>query len=388
MNPLSSSTSSSEEATARRRGLATIGWAVLWLVAIDVAANLLFAYPRDPRNVSPNPLALYFDYGRSMEGRLRRATRADPAASAPITLAGWYEPLTAVERSPKPGADTITIYGMSHAVRLAGALQAVSPNYRVRSVGAPGAGTNWSYGAFLRDKDKGQSKAAVLAIMSSTLPMIVSPAPMNWNTSFAMPYTADRFVLRDNSLHRIKPPYESFEGYVRTLNDPAAWQGALAQFARTDPFYDPFLVRATWLDHSTVMRLIRRGWSQRRDQERRTGVLTAAGYQADSEAVRVANAIVADFARQARAQGIVPVIYIVDSAGFGDQMYKALEVTLRRDSIPYLATHQVIDPMDPTGYLPDSHFTDANDRLLARHLEGVLRRELAAPRADVEAPSN
>lgn len=388
MNPLSSSTSSSEEATARRRGLATIGWAVLWLVAIDVAANLLFAYPRDPRNVSPNPLALYFDYGRSMEGRLRRATRADPAASAPITLAGWYEPLTAVERSPKPGADTITIYGMSHAVRLAGALQAVSPNYRVRSVGAPGAGTNWSYGAFLRDKDKGQSKAAVLAIMSSTLPMIVSAAPMNWNTSFAMPYTADRFVLRGNSLHRIKPPYESFEGYVRTLNDPAAWQDALAQFARTDPFYDPFLVRATWLDHSTVVRLIRRGWSQRRDQERRTGVLTAAGYQADSEAVRVANAIVADFARRARAQGIVPVIYIVDSAGFGDQMYKALEITLRRDSIPYLATHQVIDPMDPTGYLPDSHFTDANDRLLARHLEGVLRRELAAPRADVEAPSN
>src|SRR3546814_20927421 len=49
----------------------------------------------NPRNLSPSRLALYFDYGRSMEGRLRRATRSDPDATAPITLAGWYEPLTA-----------------------------------------------------------------------------------------------------------------------------------------------------------------------------------------------------------------------------------------------------------------------------------------------------
>lgn len=355
----------------------TIGWAILWLIVLDVAANLAFAYPRDPKDLSPGAMALYLDYGRSMEGRLRRATRADPAETAPITLAGWYDPLTAIERAPKPGGTEVTVYGMSHAVRLAEALQQVSPKYQVRSVAAPGAGTNWSYGAFLRDRERGDSKVAVLAIMSSTLPMILSPTPMNWNASFAMPYTADRFVLENGRLERIAPPYESFEDYVRTFNDPAAWQQALAQFERTDPFYDSFLVRQSWLDNSTLFRLVRRGWSQRRDHQWRTSVLTAEGYDAGSEPVRVANAIIADFARQARARGIVPVIYVVDSFGYGDQLYRALADTLRRDDIPYLATHAVIDPMSPVGYLPDSHFTDANDRLLAQALERVLDRELA-----------
>ncbi len=355
---------------------------LVWLVVIDIAANLAFAYPSDPKNLAPNPMALYLDYGRSMEGRLRRATRADPAETAPITLAGWYKPTTAIDRPAKADGTKVTVYGMSHAVRLAEALQQVSPRYHIRSVAAPGAGTNWSYGAFLRDEKRGDSRVAVLAIMSSTLPMIVSPTPMNWNTSFAMPYTADRFVLGPGGLERIAPPYESFPDFVRTFNDPAAWQRALKQFERTDPFYDSFLVRESWLDNSTVYRLVRRGWAQRRDRQWRTGVLTAEGYDAESEAVRVANAIIADFARQARAQGIVPVIYVVDSFGYRDQLYRALADTLRRDNIPHLATHTMIDPMSPTGYLPDSHFTDANDRLLAQALERVLDRELAQTEAE------
>lgn len=265
---------------------------------------------------------------------------------------------------------------MSHAVRLADALSQISSAYQVRSVGAPGASTNWSYGAFLRDKGPPKSKAAVLAIMSSTVPMTLSPTPMDWNTSFPMPYTADRFVLKGKRLQRIPPPYESFEGYVRTLDDPAAWNRALAQFARTDPFYDRFLVRQTWLDNSTMVRLMRRAWSQRRDRSWRGKVLDAKHFDPDSEALKVANGIVADFARQARQAGIVPVIYVVDSFGYGDQLYLALSRTLHRDRIPYIATHDYVDPADPTGYLPDSHFTPQNDRRLAVALARLLDREL------------
>jgi len=360
----------------RRRSFVTLAWALLWLVVLDIAVNIALPYPRDPKDLNPGALQLYFDYGRSMEGRLRRGTRPDPAETAPITLSGWYEPLEAVERPAKPGSTEVTIYGMSHAVRLADALHKVSPNYRVRSVGAPGASTNWSYGAFLRDKDSSHGRAVVLAIMSSTLPMIVSPTPMDWNTSFAMPYTADRFIVAGQELKRIPPPYESFEGYTRALYDPALWKAAVAQFSRTDPFFDPLLVRGTWLDNSTVVRLLRRAWSQQRDRTWRTKVLTAQGYDPQSEPVRVANAIVADFARQARAKGLVPVIYVVDSFGYGDQLYRALADTLARDDIPYIATHDYVDPMDPRGYLPDSHFTDDNDLRLARELAKVLDSQL------------
>src|SRR6185437_6243503 len=116
MNQHNSSTSSSDpagpsEATVGQRGFVTFGWSVLCLLMLDVAINLLFAYPDDPKNLKPGGPALYFDYGRSMEGRLRRATRSDPSQTAPITLAGWYRPLTAVERPAKPGSAEVTIYG-------------------------------------------------------------------------------------------------------------------------------------------------------------------------------------------------------------------------------------------------------------------------------------
>ena len=376
MNPLSSFTSSSDEKPARRRGWVTVIWIALWLVVIDVGVNVAFPYPSDPKDLHPNPLALFFDYGRSMEGRLRRVTRSNPESTAPITLAGWYDPLVAIQRPAKPGATEVTIYGMSHAVRLAHALQAVSPKYQARSIGAPGASTNWSYGAFLRDNELKQSRVAVLAIMSSTLPMILSPSPMDWNTSFAMPYTADRFVETAEGLRQIKPPYESFSRYVRISNDPSAWDRALEQFARTDPFYDPLLFRKTWLDNSSLVRLVRRAWSQRRDRAWRSRVLTAQTYDPESEPVRIANAIIVDFARKARSEGIVPVIYVIDSFGYGDQLSRALSGTLGRERIPYLSTSQFVDPRTPTNYLPDSHFTDVNDRKLAAALARVMDRAL------------
>jgi hypothetical protein len=357
-------------------------WTVIWLLAIDLFIGAVFPYPDDPRNVTPSRIALYFDYGRSIEGRLRRSTRAEPDKTAPITLAGWYKPMKVVDFPAKPGSVKVSFYGMSHCVRLAEALQRTSSRYSARSIGAPGATTNWAYGAFRRDKDRAGSKAAVLAIMSSTLPMITTQSPMTWNTSFAMPYTADRFVVRqDGELRVVSPPYESFADYVTAFEDTGKWTEARKQFARNDPFYDPLLLHETVLDHSALVRLARRAWSQSRDRAMRHSVLDATHYDADSEAVRLANAVIADFARVARRDGLVPIVYIVNNFGYGDQLYRALQATLVRENIPYLSSHTIVDPRDPRNYLPDSHFTDANDDKLARALDAVLSDALREKRA-------
>ena len=257
MHPHSSSTSSSDgdQPAVRRRPWRTLLWALLWLVVLDVGASIAFSFPADVKDVNPGKLQLFFDYGRSMEARVRRMTRANPADTAPITLAGWYKPLKAVERPAQPGAIPVTVYGMSHAVRLADALHALSPNYAVRTVAGPGATTNWSFGAFRRDAGNRGSKVVVLAIMSSTLPEITSMTPMTWNVSFPLAYTQDRYMVgADGKLRVITPPYESFDDYVAALNDPRKWSAAVAKFARYDPFYDPLMFRATPLDHSTLVR--------------------------------------------------------------------------------------------------------------------------------------
>jgi hypothetical protein len=384
MNPPSSSTSSSEPAPARpwRLTLVMLGWIAFALIAIDVAINIVFRYPSDPRVIDPARMALYFDYGRSTEGKLVRMTRADRSQTAPITLTGWYSPLASKDYSPGGDAGTVTIYGMSHSVRLAEALERTSTRYTARSVGAPGATANWAYGAFLRDRGGGKSKAVVLSLMSLNLPMINTMSPMTWNISFPMPYTADRFFVEGDLLAVRRAPYESFEDYVQTAADPVKWNAARAIFKAHDSKYDPFLMERSVLDHSALLRLIRRSYGQSVEREARSGVLDGSGFNPESEEIQVANAIVRDFAKRARANGMIPVIFLVNNFGYSDTLYRALRETIERDSIPHLSSHTVISPTDPRGYLPDSHFTDANDDRLARALEKVIAdAERAGPSA-------
>src|SRR5690348_7726001 len=116
---LSSIDSSRQYRSTLRSGI----WFVISLVAIDLTINVLFAYPKDPAT-PPSHFKAYFEYGRSTEGQLRRMTRPLRAQTAPITLAGWYEPLQVKEyASTSLHTETVTIYGASHAVNLARALE-------------------------------------------------------------------------------------------------------------------------------------------------------------------------------------------------------------------------------------------------------------------------
>lgn len=367
---------SSKHNTKRHATLKFVGLTLVFLALIDMGISFLFAYPSDPRELHINRLQLYFDYGRSMEGRLRRATRADPEQTAPITLAGWYDPLVAGIGAGKPFGQRVTLYGNSQTVRLGDALQKSSSHYTARTIAGPGSTANWAYGAYLRDNREEQGQAVVLTVMPSNLPMIRTMAAMTWNTSFAMPYTADVFQIDGNELTRYKPPYESFADYIAIINNERRWREAKKSFSLYDPFYDQFLFEQSFLDHSSVVRLLRRGWAQRRDARIRARSLNRNGYDPKDPSVEIANAIVKQFAQSAREKGLVPVIYIVNSRGYGDTMYRALADTIIADGIPYVSTHKFVDPNDPRNYLPDAHFTDDNDLRLARALEAVLDREL------------
>jgi hypothetical protein len=268
---------------------------------------------------------------------------------------------------------------MSHSVRLANALNRTSRRYAARIVGAPGATANWSYGAFQRDLGGGRSKAVVLSIMSANLPMIDTMSPFTWNVSFPMPYTEDRYYEKNGRLTVVHPPFQSFEQYLSTFHDPAKWAAARRIIAANDTMYDPLLVRESVLDHSSIIRLIRRAYEQRLEREARSQVFTRGGFNATSEQIRVANGIVRDFAANARSHGLIPVVFVANNLGYSDSLYRALEGTLEAEHIPFLNSAAVVSPDDPRGYLPDSHFTDANDDRLARALAVVIDRAAAQP---------
>jgi hypothetical protein len=362
------------DGTLRRLGAAihVAVWVFLGLVAIDVSINLLFAFPSAPKVTNPSRLQSYFEYGRSIEGQLSRMTRTDRSQTAPITLAGWYDPLVIEGLPSEPKKPIISFYGMSHAVRLGLALARNSDRFTARTVGAPAATGNWAYGAFLRDRGGGNSRAVVLAFMSANFPMITTMSPMTWNTDSPMPYTADRFYLDDNQLRIIHPPYASFERYAEAFSDPAKWSVQRDLFAKNDSMYNSFIIRANVLDHSSLFRLVRRAYAQRFVRNARKAVLDSSGFRADSEQVKVARAIIHNFARLARIDGEIPVIFLVNNFGYSDYLFKALSPVLLEDHIPYLSSHTVVSPDDPRGYLPDSHFTDEVDDKLARALVQVI----------------
>src|ERR1700690_2187759 len=121
MSQLNSSTSNSDPS---QRYLLSAGpliasGIILGLAFIDLFINVAFAYPSDPKTVDPPRLRLFFEYGRSVEAKLARMTRADPSQTAPIPLSGWYEPLAVGEPSVAAAKPVVTFYGMSHTMRLA-----------------------------------------------------------------------------------------------------------------------------------------------------------------------------------------------------------------------------------------------------------------------------
>ena len=376
MSRLNLFTFNSERADSPRSLMLVGAWIVVSLVVIDVLINIFFHYPTDPNVINPSQLQSYFEYGRSSEGKLARMTRADPSQTAPITLSGWYEPLEVVQKTTETQNPVVTFYGMSHAVQLANALGRVSDRYIARSVGAPGATPNWSYGAFLRDHGGGKSRVVVLAFMSANLPMITSMSPMTWNIDFPMPYTADRFYLDRGQLKVIHPPFESFEQYVQAFSDPVKWSAARDLLAKNDAMYNSLIMRQTFLDNSSLFRLVRRAYGQRFVRNVSHGVLDRTGFNPDSEQIKIVNKIVQQFAEQARKDGMLPVIYIVNNLGYSDYMFQAIKLTLEADNIPYLSSHTVASPSDPRKYLPNSHFTDAVDEELAHALVKLMNKLL------------
>ena len=377
MNPPNSSISNSNDIKpwSVRSALSLGLWVLIGLCAIDVFINVAFRYPTDPKNTNPTQLELYFDYGRSQEGKLALLTRKDPSKTAPITLAGWYHPLVVGTEKSDSGAPTVTFYGMSHAVRLAHALSRVTKAYQPRIIGAPGASTNWAYGAYLRDRGA-DSRAVVLAFMSGNLAMINTMSAMTWNTNVAYPYTADRFIINNGKLKEIKPPYASFDGYVEHFYNPKKWNRALEMFQKYDSFYDPFIVRSDIFDHSAIARLLRRAYAQRVIRSHRNAVLNKDGFNPNSDEVKIAREIAIEFAANARRNHKIPIIYIVNLLGDSNYLYQALKPALLAHNIPYVSSDTIASPSNPRNYLPDSHFTAQVDNELALALVKVIDQQI------------
>jgi len=363
----------------RPKPIQALLWIIFYLAVIDISIGLLLPYPNNPSNVAVSPLRRYFEYGRSVEGKLDRMTGHSDQESAPIVGAGWLGGKRFLERSNKHSGQTdvlVDVYGMSHVHLLGKAMSECDRNYVVRDVTAPGAPANWAFAAYQLEKDRHAADVVILGIMTDGVPLISSTAGTTMVFDMSYPYTYPRFILKGDEPCPIYPPFTTAAGYREYFYDDHKWAQYRQWLSKYDKFYAPLLFRRTVLDRSCLVRLLRRAYAETLRRSHIRAVYTDKGFNPNSEEAIVLKRIVTEFARSARRKNTIPVIYLVNTPGRSDHLFRLLKPVLDAENIPYLSTHIICPPDNPLIFLPENtHFIPKKDKELAEEMIKIIEKE-------------
>jgi hypothetical protein len=364
---------------AKKAYLAVL-WIFIYLLLADAAVNIVFRFPEDPRITTASKLTRFFEYGRSAEGKLARLTKEAPEESASILTWGWVlEPEIRYFSKTRDSAarPTITVYGMSHSVLLAEDLAKIDDSFVVRSCGAPGAVPPWVYATYFSDKKRLHSDVVVFAIMTRGVPLTCTTSGTTNNFDTVLPYTYPRFFHADGILTSIDPPFLSLGGYREHFFDKEKWASYEEWLRQNDKYYDPLLFQKSVLDRSSIVRMLRRAYaySSQRKQDARVYDIRD-GFDPRSEELEILKSLIVSFAEDAKQNHSLPIVYIVNNVFMGDHLYRALEPTLAAGEIPFISSHEICPPDDPTLFEANSHFVPARNILLAKAMMELIKANL------------
>ena len=361
-----------------RKAIALGIWILFFLVVFDISINLLFPYPSNPRVTSVGQLNVYFEYGRSLEGKLARMIGPTDESSALIAQAGWLNPQSlrksSLPVSRAPDTDLlIAIYGMSFSNQVGEAMKAIDSKIDLRMIGGPAAPPNHSFAAYNLDRGMHQADVVILGLLASSVKALSTLNGMTWQFEGPAPYTYPRYLLEAGKLKAIWPKVLSLAQLRAAMQDKQQWQAYVAQMREHDRFFQSFLFQRTWLDNSALVRMIRRALAQRHQQNITDQIHSPNGFNMESE-IPVLRAMVTDFAATARADGKLPIVLVLNDRGYDDHLFQVLKPTLENASIPYVSTHNIAPATDQRNFIGDGHFTKSANVLIAEAVLKLLGR--------------
>jgi hypothetical protein len=350
-------------------------WIVFYLAVIDVMVNIIFQFPKEPEKTPPSFLEGYFEYGRSVEGKLDRMARRGNDQSAPILGYGWLENKR-YESLPKKAGEgevLVAVYGMSHIKILGNAIAKIDSKYVIRNITGPGVPPGWSFAAYRRDKNLHEAKVVILGIMTDSIPFISATSGATSYFDMSHPYTFPRYFVQNGLLKEIFPPFYTEEGFREYLYNPIEWAEYRDWLSKNDKFYNAFLFERSLTDRSALFRVLRRSYSQKIKDKIIGHIYTKDGFNSRSEEIVALRKIVKTFAKEAREEEKFPIVYIVNNQGRGDHLYRALKPVLEAHNIPFLSTHIICPPDDPRVFMVmNSHFIPSKDMELAREMIKII----------------
>jgi hypothetical protein len=350
-------------------------WTIGALILLDAAVGFAFRPPLDPQR-APSSLQRYFDYGRSIEGKLRREIGSTPEQDAAIVKAGWLDECD-IATSTSPGKLSFDIYGMSFSEQIADQMVRLDPGLASQNFGGPAAPPNHSYACFVRRFEAKLNRAPIqiLGILASSVPRMETISGLTTSFEAPEPFTYPRYSLaRDGRIVGYSPSINTPDELRAVLANPAKWRTFLDEIAAHDAFYAPRIFQADILDHSVLGRMIRRAWGQRALRVRTTALRAADGFSGAPDIAPVLRAMLIDFASRARVAGERPIVILIEDRGYGGVLSTVGAPALRANHIDFVATSTIVPTEDSGNFLPDSHFTPAANEKIARAVLDLLRR--------------
>lgn len=360
-------------ALLRRRVVAILFFTAVFLVIIDSTIGRLFQMPTDPQ-VEPSRLAKYFDYGRSIEGKLRRDIAQDPDEE--VLKAGWLTETCDASTKVAAGKMAFDIYGMSFSNHVAIQMEELDRSVEGTRFSGPAAPPNHSYACFVRRDERILDRAPVqiLGILASSLRRMETISGLTTSFEQPQPFTYPRYSLDSGGrLETRKPSIQTLHDLRFAFSDGKKWITFLSDLKEHDVFYDPFVMRADIIDHSVIGRMVRRAWGQRVIRQRTNALLPQDRFAGAPELVPVLRAMLLDFASRARARNAQPIVILFDDQGYKDVLLDLLGSDLKKSHIDFVATSNIAPADNPGNFVSDGHFTEAVDKKIAAAVLTLLR---------------
>ncbi|MBK0329371.1 hypothetical protein I5535_19015 [Rhodobacteraceae bacterium F11138] len=339
-----------------RKTAAMLGLVLLFLALLDTGVAVVLHWAEAQGRMGS--LVRYFDYGRSVPGKLAQ-WEADPDAPGSLYNVAWRQGAIAVS-SAEFAAETddtgpvIRSYGMSFVNHIMIAAQEQDPDLRVDRHSGPGAPPNFTYALF--QEDRGNRRAGdvvVLGILSSSVPAMAALSNRSWTFEQPAPFTYPVFLLNGEEVKRVEPLINSAEQERALAHAPARARAWADQLAAWDAFYSPITFGAVWLDASPLARLVRRSLGTAHVAQVKAEILAGSEYPY----VEVLNRMIMDFARTAQADGQIPIVVLVQTRNpVNVDVLEIARPALERADVAYLATVEHFDPADVSGFVSDGHY--------------------------------
>ncbi|MBC7994509.1 MAG: hypothetical protein H7Z15_14865 [Rhizobacter sp.] len=355
------------------RSAITVCWVIVWLALLDIGINLALG----SRAASATTLGRYFEYGRSVEGKVARSIAADPKKEGLMIGAGWLTPenLGKGASQPKERSDMlVAVYGQSFSMHAANAAAAIDGRLTLRAVGGPAAPPSHAYAGYKADAPLRKADVVVLGLLSSSIPDMGSMSGLIWHFENPAPFSFPRYRLSGSELTEEQPLIRSEAEFREAFSQQSdSWRRYKAQLKASDRGYHWFTFDKSLADSSAVVRLVRRGWVAHSEAYDK-GVYDARdGFNPEAEDIKVLKAMLVDLSRRTQERGERLVVLLLHTRGQSDHLHAALESTLKASKIDYISTHTLFSANDPTNFLPDSHYVPAANHKVATALAHWIR---------------